>query len=101
MNILPKKSFATDYSYRAGPDQQRRLLAGWVRRLAPMLMPGAGAFALDFHPIPYRGDEAVLENHYIPGRGTARASSLRTRLAPRRRMVTKWTPRWFRRDRSA
>jgi hypothetical protein len=74
LNIPPKKSFATDYSYRAGPDQQRRLLAGWVKRLAPVLMPGAGAFALDFHPIPYRGDEAVLENHYIPGRGTAQAS---------------------------
>jgi hypothetical protein len=41
LNILPKKSFATDYSYRAGPDQQRRLLAGWVKRLAPVLMPGA------------------------------------------------------------
>ena len=74
LNILPKKSFATEYSYRAAPDQQRRLLAGWVKRLAPLLMPGAGAFALDFHPIPYRGDEAVLENHYIPARGTAQAS---------------------------
>ena len=74
LNILPKKSFATDYSYRAGPDQQRRLLAGWVKRLAPRLMPEASAFSLDFHPIPYRGDEAVLENHYIPGRGAAHAS---------------------------
>jgi hypothetical protein len=74
LNVLPKKSFATDYSYRAGPDQQRRLLAGWVKRLTPVLMPGASAFALDFHPISYRGDEAVLENHYIPGRGTAHAS---------------------------
>jgi hypothetical protein len=74
LNILPKKSFATDYSYRAGPAQQRRLLAGWVERLAPLLLPEAVAFALDFHPIPYRGDEAVLENHYIPGRGTAHAS---------------------------
>jgi hypothetical protein len=74
LNILPKKSFATEYSYRAAPDQQRRLLASWVKRLAPVLMPGAGAFALDFHPIPYRGDEAVLENHYIPARGTAQAS---------------------------
>ena len=71
LNVLPKKSFATDYSYRAGPDQQRRLLAGWVKRLAPLLLPEAGAFSLDFHPIPYRGDTAVLENHYIPGRGTA------------------------------
>jgi len=74
LNVLPKKSFATDYSYRAGPDQQRRLLAGWVKQLTPVLMPGASAFALDFHPIPYRGDEAVLENHSIPGRGTAHAS---------------------------
>ena len=74
LNILPKKSFATDYSYRAGPDQQRRLLAGWVKHLAPLLLPEAGAFSLDFHPIPYRGDTAVLENHYIPGRGAAHAS---------------------------
>jgi hypothetical protein len=74
LNILPKKSFATDYSYRAGPEQQRRFLAGWVKCLAPVLLPEANAFALDFHPIPYRGDEAVLENHYIPGRGTAHAS---------------------------
>jgi hypothetical protein len=74
LNILPKKSFATDYSYRAGPDQQRRLLAGWVKHLAPVLMPEANAFSLDFHPIPYRGDEAVLENHYIPARGTACSS---------------------------
>lgn len=74
LNILPKKSFAADYSYRTGRDQQQKLLAGWVKRLAPVLLPEANAFALDFHPIPYRGDEAVLENHYIPGRGTAHAS---------------------------
>ena len=73
LNILPKKRFATDSSYRAAPKQQRRLLAGWVKRLAPLLLPEAVAFALDFHPLPYRGDAAVLENHYIPGRGRAHA----------------------------
>jgi hypothetical protein len=73
-NILPKKGFATDYSSRAGPDQQRRLLAGWIKRRTPVLLPEANAFSLDFHPLPYRGDEAVLENHSIPGRGTAQAS---------------------------
>jgi hypothetical protein len=74
LNILPKKSFASDYSYRAGADQQQRLLAGWVKGLAPLLLPAAHAFSLDFHPIPYRGDEAVLENHYIPCRGSAQTS---------------------------
>jgi hypothetical protein len=31
LNILPKKSFATDYSYRTGRACQRRLLEGWVK----------------------------------------------------------------------
>src|SRR5262249_24964314 len=74
LNVLPKKSFATDYSYRAGPDQQRRFLAGWGKRLTPVLMPGARAFALDFHPIPYPGDQALFGDHYLPAPGTAAAS---------------------------
>jgi hypothetical protein len=34
LNILPKKSFATDYSYRAQRQQQKTLLQGWVKALA-------------------------------------------------------------------
>jgi hypothetical protein len=74
LNVLPKKSFAADYSFRAGRDQQLKFQTGWVKRISPLLLPGAKAFSLDFHPIPYRGDEAVLENHYIPDRGEAHAS---------------------------
>jgi hypothetical protein len=71
LNVLPKKSFATDYSYRTQRQQQEALLGGWVKKLSPVLLPEAKSFSLDFHPIPYRGDEAVLENHYIPCRGQA------------------------------
>lgn len=71
LNVLPKKSFATDYSYRTQRDHQQKLLAGWVKRLSPLLFPEAHSFALDFHPIPYRGEEAVLENHYLPCQGQA------------------------------
>lgn len=71
LNVLPKKSFATDYSYRAERRHQERLLGGWVKKLASLLMPEARSFSLDFHPIPYRGEEAILENHYIPCRGKA------------------------------
>jgi hypothetical protein len=74
LNVLPKKSYATDYSYRTQPSQQRQLLAGWVAGLAPLLCPQAQAFCLDLHPIPYRGDPEVLENHYLPTRGKAGAS---------------------------
>jgi hypothetical protein len=71
LNILPKKSFATDYSYRTQRHQHQQLLAGWMKQLAPVLLPQATSFSLDFHPIPYRGQEAVLENHYLPCRGHA------------------------------
>ncbi len=74
LNVLPKKSFATDYSYRTQRQHQQQLLAGWVKQLAPLLLPQARAFSLDFHPIPYRGEQALLENHYIPLRGQASPS---------------------------
>jgi hypothetical protein len=76
LNILPKKSFVTDYSYRTVRPQQQALLAGWVRALAPLLFPEATAFSLDFHPIPYRGDPSGLERHYIPRQGKATPSVL-------------------------
>ena len=71
LNVLPKKSFATDYSYRTQRSNQESLLGSWIKKLSPILLPAAKAFSLDFHPIPYRGEEAVLENHYIPCRGQA------------------------------
>lgn len=76
LNILPKKSFATDYSYRTERGQQRALLQAWVRGLGPLLFPEANTFSLDFHPIPYRGDAAGLERHYLPRRGVAGTSVL-------------------------
>jgi len=80
LNVLPKKSFVSDYSYRTQRIHQQRLLAGWVKRLSPLLLPEARSFSLDFHPIPHRGDDSVLENHYIPCRGQA-APSVQTFFA--------------------
>lgn len=76
LNILPKKSFATDYSYRTERGQQLALLQAWVRGLAPLLFAEANSFSLDFHPIPYRGEPAGLERHYLPRRGVAGTSIL-------------------------
>jgi hypothetical protein len=76
LNILPKKTFATDYSYRTGRDQQLGLLQAWVKALAPVMFPAAEGFSLDFHPIPFRGDPAALDRHYLPLRGKAGPSVL-------------------------
>jgi hypothetical protein len=76
LNVLPKKSYATAYSYRTCRDNQRALLASWVRALSPLLFSQPEAFALDFHAIPYRGDDAGLDRHYLPRRGKASTSVL-------------------------
>jgi hypothetical protein len=76
LNILPKKSFATDYSYRTTRTQQEELLKGWVKKLSPLLFPQADSFSLDFHAIGHRGEETDLENHYQPMRGKAGPSVL-------------------------
>jgi hypothetical protein len=76
LNVLPKATFATDYSYRTVRENQQRLLAGWVSGLLPRLDPEPDAFSLDFHSIPHRGEDNGLENHYVPMRGQATPSVL-------------------------
>jgi hypothetical protein len=76
LNVLPKKTFATDYSYRTGRTQQLSLLQEWVKALGPVMFPAAEGFSLDFHPIPYRGDPSALDRHYLPLRGKAGPSVL-------------------------
>jgi hypothetical protein len=76
LNILPKKSFVTDYSYRTGRPHQQALWAGWVKTLSPVLFPQAKTFSADFHTIPYRGDPTGLDRHYLPRHGTAGPSVL-------------------------
>lgn len=76
LNILPKKSFATDYSYRTQRTHQRQLLSGWVKALAPLLFPTGSSFSLDFHSIPFRGDPSGLDNHFLAKRGKAGPSIL-------------------------
>jgi hypothetical protein len=71
LNILPKKSFATDYSYRTVRGHQEKLLQEWVKQISPLLFPEADSFSLDFHAAGHRGEETDLENHYQPRRGKA------------------------------
>ena len=76
LNVPPKKSYATDYSYRTIRDHQQKLLSSWIGAIAPVLFPQANTFSLDFHPIPFRGDATGLDQHYLPRRGKAGTSVL-------------------------
>jgi hypothetical protein len=76
LNILPKATYAADYSYRTQRSHQQQLLTGWISQLAPLLLPQGKDFAVDFHAIPFRGDPTALDNHFLPRRGKAGPSVL-------------------------
>jgi len=76
LNVLPKTTALTTYSYRTGRAMNLGFLSQWIRQLRSTdLVPGR-TFNLDFSPIPHRGRESVLERNYISKRSRAEKSVL-------------------------
>jgi transposase len=69
LNVLPKATYATDYSYKTERAMTERLIAAVIAKI-PLGDPPL-SFNLDFHAIPFRGAEADLENHWVPMRNRA------------------------------
>jgi hypothetical protein len=69
LNVLPKTTFATDYSYRTERAMSERFIDALVSK-AP-LGEGPHSFNLDFHTVPFRGNEADLEKHWLAKRNRA------------------------------
>jgi transposase len=69
LNVLPKATYATDYSYKTERAMTERLIAAVIAK-TPLGDPPL-SFNLDFHAIPFRGVEADLENHWVPMRNRA------------------------------
>jgi hypothetical protein len=69
LNVLPKATFATDYSYRTERAMSERFIDALLSK-AP-LGEGPHSFNLDFHTIPFRGNDADLERHWLSQRNRA------------------------------
>jgi len=76
LNVLPKTTALSTYSYRVTREMTVALLESYVSTLrGGALLPGQ-SFNLDFHAIPHRGQEAVLDKHYVSGRSRRERSVL-------------------------
>jgi hypothetical protein len=69
LNVLPKTTYATDYSYKTERAMTDRLIAAVIAKI-PLGDPPL-SFNLDFHAVPFRGDQPDLENHWVPTRNRA------------------------------
>ena len=68
LNVVPKRSFLTEYSCRIAPACYPKLMRGWFDAVSRLGLKWGTSFDLDFHTIPYHGDDALVEKHYISKR---------------------------------
>jgi hypothetical protein len=68
LNRIPKRAFLTEYSSRIKPDCYPKLTRRWFGAVSRLGLEWGGSFDLDFHTIPFHGEEALMEKHYVSKR---------------------------------
>jgi hypothetical protein len=68
LNVVPKRSFLTEYSCRIDPASYPKLMRGWFDAMTALGLERGDSFDLDFHTIPFHGDDALIEKHYVSKR---------------------------------
>jgi len=68
LNVVPKRSFLTEYSCRIDPASYPRLMRLWFDAVGRLGLSRGSSFDLDFHTIPFHGEDALMEKHYLTKR---------------------------------
>ncbi len=68
LNVVPKRSFLTEYSCRVAPACYPKLMRHWFDAITGLGLKHGTSFDLDFHTIPFHGEDALLEKHYVSKR---------------------------------
>ena len=76
LNVLPKCTALSTYSYSLDADHLLRLQDSFVRRLLRLGTSTGSIINLDFHTIPHFGSESVLEEHWAGARSKVMKGAL-------------------------
>jgi hypothetical protein len=68
LNVVPKRAFLTEYSCRVEPACYPKLMRDWFDTVGRLGLKWGTSFDLDFHTIPFHGDDALVEKHYVSKR---------------------------------
>jgi len=68
INVIPKRSFLTEYSCRVDPASYPGLMRLWFDAVGRLGLDRGSSFDLDFHTIPFHGEDALMEKHYLSKR---------------------------------
>jgi hypothetical protein len=76
LNAIPKRSFLTEYSCRIPPSCYPRLMRHWFDTVSRLGLRWGASFDLDFHTIPFHGEDALVEKHYVSKRSRSQKGML-------------------------
>lgn len=80
LNAFPKKSYLSEYSSRITPSQTAKLLGAWQDRAQnpgnPLFVHHNQSLNLDFHSVPFYGEDPMIERHYVSARSRRQPSIL-------------------------
>jgi len=68
LNAIPKRAFLTQYSCRIDPAAYPQLMRGWFDAVGRLGLERGSSFDLDFHTIPFHGEDALVQKHYVSKR---------------------------------
>jgi hypothetical protein len=68
LNVIPKRSFLAEYSCRIPPASYPELMRRWFDAMGRLGLERGPSFDLDFHTIPFHGDDPLVEKHYVSKR---------------------------------
>jgi len=68
LNAIPKRSWLTEYSCRIDPGCYPKLMQHWFDAMTRLGLERGVCFHLDFHTIPFHGEDALVEKHYVSKR---------------------------------
>jgi hypothetical protein len=68
LNVIPKRSFLTEYSCRIASASYPKLMSAWFEQAGALGLERGVSFHLDFHTIPFHGEDALIEKHYVSKR---------------------------------
>lgn len=68
LNRIPKRSFLTEYSCRIDPRAHAVFMPKWFDAVGALGLERGVSFHLDFHTIPFHGEDALVEKHYVSKR---------------------------------
>lgn len=76
LNSIPKKSYLSEFSSRIDRNKNLKLLAAWHERVTGDNLFAGQSFNLDFHSVPFFGEDQVVERHYVSMRSRRQKSIL-------------------------